>query len=257
MCSVMFLDPQASELEQLQKLPSPLRQRPGGATPDRLGASCRAGQVLQQLPEESTVRHAARAPMDGETTPRCCFQRDTDLLTASAPPGIGAIGTPASTKAQRRVSTTIKSPVKHLVDQPSGIRGDSLLSRVVPALPTLGNAPAASRAAGSSTVPTWPGATSSRMGLCFSPNARRAGASPLKTTQQRPVRSQQTMQIQSPTSPVITRTFVRMPQGASLYASAGPVTNHTPVWGPSGSQPKATANTRRRASAPQNWIQGV
>lgn len=252
MCSSMFLDPQASELEQLQKLPSPCRQRPE-SSPDRLGASCR---VLRQLPEESAVRHVARAPMDGETTPRCCFQRDTDLLTASAPPGIGAIGTPASTKAQRRVSTIIKSPVKLLFDQPSSVRGESLLSKVIPALPTLGNAPGASRAAGSPTVPTWPGATSGTS-VCFSPNARRAGASPLRVTQRRPVRQQQTMQIQGPTSPVITRTFVRMPQGANLYASAGPVTNHTPVWGPSGSQPKTTTSTRRRASAPQNWMHGV
>eukprot|EP00930_Biecheleria_cincta_P025710 TRINITY_DN18253_c0_g1_i1.p1 TRINITY_DN18253_c0_g1~~TRINITY_DN18253_c0_g1_i1.p1 ORF type:complete len:878 (-),score=158.25 TRINITY_DN18253_c0_g1_i1:285-2918(-) len=256
MCSSMFLDPHASDLEQLQKLPSPLRQRPGANT-DNLGASCRTMQVVQQLPEDSAARHVARAPMDGETTPRCCFQRETDLLTASAPPGIGAIGTPASTKAQRRVSTTIKSPVKHLVDQPSNVRVDSLLSKVVPALPTLGNAPVAPRAAGSPTVPTWPGATSG-MSVCFSPNARYAGASPLKMTQRKPARPQQTVQMQSPTtSPVITRAFVRMPQGASLYASAGPVTNHIPVWGPSGPQHKTTTNTRRRASVPQNWMQGV
>lgn len=258
MCSSILLDPQVSDLEQLKKVPSPLRQQ----ARDTLCASSRT-HALQQLPEEQVVRHAAAlAPMDGETTPRCCWQRDTDLLTASAPPGISAIGTPASTKAQRRVSTTIKSPVKHLVDQPSNVRGDSLLSKVIPALPTLGNAPSASRALGSPTVPNpvprWPGATFGSS-VCFSPKARYAGASPLKTTttQRKPARQQQTVQMHSPTSPVITRTIVRVPQGASLYASAGPVTNHTPVWAPPGPQHRTIVNSRRRASTPQNWVRGV
>eukprot|EP00930_Biecheleria_cincta_P070509 TRINITY_DN58147_c0_g1_i1.p1 TRINITY_DN58147_c0_g1~~TRINITY_DN58147_c0_g1_i1.p1 ORF type:complete len:812 (-),score=125.05 TRINITY_DN58147_c0_g1_i1:190-2625(-) len=190
----------------------------------------RARERMLDLPEEGVVRYSTKTVLDAEAAARGRLDMGTDVLTSSAPPG----------KVQRRISATIKSPVKSVVERPLSTRAEQSPSKFIPTIASLANTALAPTAPGS-TLPTWPGTSS---GFC--------NASPMKMSQQIPVRLQQTMQSQAPMSPVITRTVIRMPQGASVNTGRAPVSNHGMMW--THATPQAATDTRRRMSAPQNWI---
>jgi len=252
MYSSVFGDSQASDKEQLQQ------------TPPRLPLGSMRAE-LPELPEEGVVRYSAgHSSVKVPTAHEMRARRDseTDVLTASAPPSL--INSGQKMTAQRRVSTTIKSPVKNLYHEPpTSARGEK--SPIKVAVQSAANPvpqPVASSST-STTTPTWRVASGAanapqvvRSNVCFSPPSRYAGAaSPVKTM---PGKLQHQMKQQAPMSPIMTRTVVHMPhhQGTH-YAGAMTAANPIPVWSTQqrASPTITTTTTRRRASMPgaSNW----
>jgi len=267
MYSCVFGDSQASDMEKLQ---SPPRLPLYG---ESLASSARAVEPLPELPEEGIARYSAgyssvKVPTANEMRAR--RDSETDKLTASAPPSL--LNSGQKVTAQRRISTTIKSPVKTLYHEPpTSARGEKSPIKVavasganpVPPMPQ----PVASGSASTAT-PTWRVASGAakptqvvRNNVCFSPPSRFSGAaSPVKTM---PPQLQHQLKQQAPMSPLMTRTVVRMPQqGTNVYTSAAMTStaNPTPVWSTQCASPTVTSTTtRRRASMPgsSNWAASV
>eukprot|EP00931_Biecheleriopsis_adriatica_P114751 TRINITY_DN90663_c0_g1_i1.p1 TRINITY_DN90663_c0_g1~~TRINITY_DN90663_c0_g1_i1.p1 ORF type:complete len:912 (-),score=206.46 TRINITY_DN90663_c0_g1_i1:139-2874(-) len=234
---------------------------------DALSATARALEPMPELPEEGVVRYNGHssAMVPSPNTDISCLDVENDALAATAPPGlVGTAGTPTIQVEQRRVSRTLKSPVKTLVETPTSARGSAekspatktalsiALANAAAAAANVPPLPVSSNAGASTVAPVRKGNATAggkvilnstyNVGGCFSPPQRYAQGSPVKH-----------MPMQTAQAPIITRTVVHLPASSTAAANTNahvwnvPQVQQTPVR-------VNNTNTRRRASAPGTWV---